>query len=100
MTMQNLKKSHYLTIEGLDNVTIQNCTFKDFQSITARKEAIHIDCMHNDSMAPSNQENTVYDDTICNNVTVDGCTFVDVPRGIGTHIAVGGLYPSNMKFNQ
>ena len=98
MTMQNLKKSHYLTIEGLDNVTIQNCTFKDFQSITARKEAIHIDCMHNDSMAPSNQENTVYDDTICNNVTVDGCTFVDVPRGIGTHIAVGGLYPSNMKF--
>lgn len=98
LTMQNLKKSHYLTIEGVDNVTIKDCTFKDFRSPSAKKEAIHIDCMHNDAMAPSNQDNTIYDDTICNNVTVDGCTFTDVPRGIGTHIAVAGLYPSNMKF--
>lgn len=99
MTLQNLYKSHYLTIEGVENVKIENCTFKDCTAVNAKKEAIHIDCMHNDSMAPSNQDNTIYDDTICNNVTITGCTFDSVPRGVGTHIAVAGLYPSNINIS-
>ncbi len=98
LTMQNLYESHFITIEGVENVNISNCTFKDVRDITAKKEAIHIDCMHNDAMAPSNQAETVYDDTICNNITITNCTFDKVPRGLGTHIAVAGLYPSNMTF--
>lgn len=96
LTMQNLYESHFITIEGVKQVTISGCTFREMRNYDARKEAIHIDCMHNDSMAPSNQDNTVYDDTICNDVTVTGCIFDSVPRGLGTHIAVAGLYPSNM----
>ncbi len=96
VTMQNLYQSHYLTIEGVNQVKVQGCTFKNSIDLTAKKEAIHIDCMHNSSMAPSNQDNTIYDDTICNNVTVTGCTFSKVPRGVGTHIAIAGLFPSNI----
>lgn len=99
MTFQNLYLSHYLTIEGVENVTVKNCVFKNYTAPTVKKEAIHVDCMHNDSMAPSNQENTIYDDTICNNVTVTGCTFDTVPRGVGTHIAVAGLYPSQINIS-
>lgn len=96
LTMQNLYESHFITIEGVKQVTISGCTFREMRNYSAKKEAIHIDCMHNDSMAPSNQDNTVYDDTICQDVTITGCSFDSVPRGLGTHIAVAGLYPSNM----
>ncbi|MBO4996750.1 MAG: right-handed parallel beta-helix repeat-containing protein [Lachnospira sp.] len=96
LTMKNLYQSHFITIEGVEKVTISGCTFQNQVDIDSKKEAIHIDCMHNDSMAPSNQENVVYDDTICNDVTVTGCSFDKVPRGVGTHIAVAGLYPSNI----
>lgn len=96
LTMRNLYHSHFLTIEGVSQVVVQGCVFRDFVALTARKEAIHIDCMHNSSMAPSAQEKTVYDDTICNNIKVVNCSFINVPRGVGTHIAVAGLYPSNI----
>lgn len=96
LTMRNLYHSHFLTIEGVRQVVVQGCVFRDFVAITARKEAIHIDCMHNSSMAPSSQEKTVYDDTICNDIKVMNCSFINVPRGMGTHIAVAGLYPSNI----
>lgn len=96
LTMTNLYQSHFITIEGVEKVTISGCSFQKQVDIDSKKEAIHIDCMHNDSMAPSNQDNIVYDDTICNDITVTNCTFQSVPRGIGTHIAVAGLYPSNI----
>lgn len=96
LTMRNLYHSHFLTIEGVNQVVVQGCVFRDFIALTARKEAIHIDCMHNASMAPSAQQKTVYDDTICNNIKVLNCSFINVPRGVGTHIAVAGLYPSNI----
>ncbi len=96
LTMRNLYNSHYLTIEGVNQVVVQRCVFRDFIAYSSRKEAIHIDCMHNSSMAPSAQEKTVYDDTVCNHITVTDCSFLNVPRGVGTHIAVAGLYPSNI----
>ncbi|MDY2790422.1 MAG: right-handed parallel beta-helix repeat-containing protein [Lachnospiraceae bacterium] len=95
MTFTNLSLSHYVTIEGVKNVTISGCTFTNMTNRTARKEAIHIDCMHNENMAPSTQD-VYYDDTICQDITVSGCTFDGVPRGVGTHIAVAGLYPSGI----
>jgi len=99
MTLQNLYTSHYLTVEGVENVTIQNCVFKACTAPKLKKEALHIDIMHNDDMAPSNQVNTIYDDSYCNNITVTGCTFDSVPRGVGTHIAVAGLYPSGINIS-
>ena len=96
LTMQNLYRSHFLTIEGVENVEVKGCTFRNYSNLSFKKEAIHIDCMHNDHMAPSNLENIIYDDTICNHITVTNCTFSRVPRGVGTHVAVGGLFPSDI----
>ncbi len=96
LTMQNLYRSHFLTLEGVEQVEVSGCVFQNYSDRTFKKEAIHIDCMHNDAMAPSNQEDVVYDDTICNHISVTGCTFSNVPRGVGTHIAVAGLFPSDI----
>lgn len=96
VTMQNLYRSHFITIEGVENVEIKGCEFRNYTNPTVKKEAIHIDCMHNDHMAPSNQEDIVYDDTICNHISISNCDFSHVPRGIGTHVAVEGLFPSDI----
>ncbi len=96
LTMRNMYTTHMLTIEGVDTATVTNCTFKDQVAIKQKKEAIHIDCMHNDAIAPSSQGNVKYDETFTNNLTVDSCTFINVPRGVGTHIAIEGSYPDNM----
>lgn len=96
VTMQNLYLSHFLTIEGVEQVEVSGCVFQNYVDRTSKKEAIHIDCLHNDSMAPSNQENVVYDDTICNHISIHHNVFSNVPRGIGTHIAVAGLFPSDI----
>lgn len=96
VTMQNIYRSHFLTLEGVEQVEVSGCVFQNYTDPACKKEAIHIDCMHNEAMAPSNQENTVYDDTICNQITVSNCTFAHVPRGIGSHIAVAGLFPSGI----
>lgn len=96
VTMQNLCRSHFLTIEGVEQVEIRGCVFQNYTDRVTKKEAIHIDCIHNSSMAPSNQENVVYDDTLCNQITIYNCKFSNVPRGIGSHIAVSGLFPSDI----
>lgn len=96
VTMQNLYRSHFLTIEGVEQVEVRGCVFQNYTDRVTKKEAIHIDCMHNSNMAPSNQDSTVYDDTICNHITVSNCDFSSVPRGVGTHIAVAGLFPSDI----
>lgn len=96
VTMQNIYRSHFLTIEGVEQVEVTGCVFRDYTNRTNKKEAIHIDCLHNDAMAPSNQENVIYDDTICNHISVNNCSFSNVPRGVGTHIAVAGLFPSDI----
>lgn len=96
VTMQNLYRSHFLTIEGVDQVEVRGCVFQNYTDRVAKKEAIHIDCMHNSNMAPSNQDSVVYDDTICNHISISNCAFSNVPRGVGTHIAVAGLFPSDI----
>lgn len=96
VTMQNLYRSHFLTIEGVEQVNVTGCIFRNYTDRTSKKEALHIDCMHNAAMAPSNQKNVIYDDTICNHISVTNCIFSNVPRGVGTHIAVAGLFPSDI----
>lgn len=59
---------------------VKGCEFHDYTNLSIRKEAIHIDCVHNDHMAPSNQENIIYDDTICNDISISNCDFSHVPR--------------------
>lgn len=96
VTIRNMYTTHMLTVEGVDGANITNCVFKDQYLISERKEAVHIDVMHSYDMAPSAQDNVRYDDTQCNNIIVDSCLFNNVPRGVGTHIAIQGIYPDNI----
>lgn len=83
---------HFINVSGSRNVTIENVTFKDFNYGFVTKnfgneyqnEAVHTDCIKPEAMP----DGYPTDKTVARNVTVKGCTFVNVPDGVGTH------YPS------
>lgn len=101
VTFKNAYKSHHVEFAGCRDVLIENCTFKGYytnkKDVTnsANNEALQFDVLHTADHFP---KYPVLDDTPCKNITVTGCTFTDLQRGLGTHSAVAGSYFTNMKF--
>ena len=97
-------KSHMLTLEGVNNARVENCVFDGYISESnvrstnwdwepGAKEALHIDIVHNSAIAPGTD---CYDDAPVNNLVVTGCTFRNVPRGVGSHSGVKGVFHRNI----
>lgn len=100
VTFRNVVDSHHVELAACSNVLFQNCTFKDFYSLknitnSGNNEALQFDILHNSKHFP---KYPTFDDTPCKNITVTGCTFDNLQRGLGTHSAVAGSYFTNMKF--
>lgn len=101
VTFQNAYDAHHAEFAACRDVLFENCTFKGFYSKkkdvanSANNEALQFDVMHTQSHFPKYPG---FDDTPCKNVTVTGCTFKDLQRGLGTHSAVAGSYFTNFKF--
>lgn len=95
MTVQNAKDAHLMEVAGVDGLTIKNCTFKDQSlAVDARKrfyEAIQIDILLNSHLVGYRSE-----DLAMKNITVSGCTFSNVPRGVGSHTAILNNYVDNV----
>ena len=90
-----LGASHLLTFAGVDGAEVTNCTFRDIplDTTVSAKEALHIDVVHNNKMVPGTD---LYDDAFCKNITISGCTFENLARGLGSHSAVAGVFPQNI----
>ena len=89
---------HHLELCGINGCSVVNCTFQGYLDTAYRgswdlKEAIQIDVVNNDAIAPAFGR---YDDTISGNVVIYGNTFRNLCRGVGGHNAVYGLYYSNI----
>ena len=92
-TLQNCYGNHFIICDGVSGLTVTGVTFKDFASYKGsaskydfyngmstadeKKSAIGaIEALHIDFSS---------DKTPCTNVEVSGCTFSNVPSGVGTH---------------
>ena len=101
VTLKNAYNAHHCEMAACKNVLIENCTFEGFYSNkkdpvnAANNEALQFDIMHLSKQFP---KYPTLDDTPCANVTVTGCTFNNLQRGLGTHAGVAGSYFQNMKF--
>ncbi len=87
---------HMVEVCAIDNFKVTGCTFKNFKwngSDTAKQEALQFDI----PCAESIYKDTYQDGTMMKNVTVSGCTFDNVPRGMGTHTMLLGAYHENIK---
>ncbi|MBE5924976.1 MAG: hypothetical protein E7271_11045 [Lachnospiraceae bacterium] len=105
VTLKNPYDNHHMEFAACKGITIKNCTFEGFvpkkgkSGATAvnyaNNEAVQFDIMHNESHFTQYPE---YDDTPCQDIVVDGCTFTNLQRGLGTHSAVAGSYFNNIQF--
>ncbi len=101
VTFKDAFKAHHMEFAACKDVLIENCTFTGFHTNksdvtnSANNEALQFDVMHTAEHFP---KYPVFDDTPCKNITVTGCTFNNLQRGVGVHSAVAGSYFTNMKF--
>ena len=98
VTFRNVKNTHMVEIGGCKDVLIEGCTFADFRgdrTTNTNYEALQFEIVseqgnHFGGYNPNN------DETPCENITVTGCTFKNLQRGVGTHSGIAGSYFSNI----
>lgn len=105
VTFKNPYDNHQMEFAACKGITIKNCVFDGFipksgktgaKAVNyANNEALQFDIMHN---ASHFTQYPYYDDTACQDIVVDGCTFTNLQRGLGTHSAVAGSYFTNISF--
>ncbi len=85
LTIKNVYQNHHIDFSGVKDATVKNCTLQDFTGgnnlSVFSGEAIHTDFTSEDTADGS----APYDNTTCQNITVEGCTFKNCHGGVGTH---------------
>ena len=92
MNIISNKNGHHIEIGGARGITIDGCSFSGYYG-NIMKEAIQLDVMNCEELFAGYAP---FDDTPCDNILIRGCTFSDIPRAIGSHSAVAGVYYTNV----
>ncbi|MEA4921783.1 MAG: hypothetical protein VB031_00300 [Eubacteriaceae bacterium] len=95
MTLKNDKGAHFVEFGGVDGVNVKNCSFSNYINGSGGdggQEAVQLD-INKESVF---KNFPTFDDTPCRNITVTGCTFSNVHRGVGSHSATYGSYYDNV----
>ncbi len=87
--------AHQVEVASIDGFTVRNCVFKDMGGDVSggKREAIQLDIPCSTVVFSG----VVLDGTPMKNVNITGCTFENVPRGLGTHNMLIGCYHTNIK---
>lgn len=87
--------AHQMEVAAIDGFTVKNCTFKDMadSGTTGKREALQLDM----PCSTYAFKGFVQDGTAMKNVLITGCTFENVPRGVGSHGMLVGRYHTDIK---
>lgn len=93
ITFKNIKFGHFIEMDGSKDVTIKDCTFTGMKDNSYHsKEAINLDTNDPERNAGFNSLWCSPDKTPNKNVTITGCLFSNLVRGIGTHVYSDNKY--------
>lgn len=95
--MNTTDVQHLLTFAACENVRVSGCQFRNMKT-TADLDGFNCEAVQIDILKEGYFTYPAYDGTPTKNVSVTGCTFENVPRGLGTHSAIAGYYFDNMVF--
>lgn len=94
ITLQNIAiigcvGNHSIEINASSNVLVDHCLIQGQSAKNGEtfREALQIDFANYDGLKIKNAtvKSPCYDGTHCKHLTIDRCSFVDCPNGIGTH---------------
>lgn len=102
-TVTKVYGNHFIICDGVSGLTVTGTKFTDFVAFAGSKSNYEFTKYFSD---PGDQKNAINavealhidfanDGTPCANVTVTGCTFNNVPSGIGTH-HINSKYATNI----
>lgn len=94
VTMRN-NKAHLTEIAAVNGISFENCSFQDMvirNNGTLTYEAIQVDILVNDHFNTYRME-----DLPCKKVKVNGCTFKNCTRGVGSHTSINNAPHSDIK---
>ena len=98
VTLKNCCNGHHIGFAGCKDVTISGCTltghYATSNSADNNMEAIQLDILEESHFPDLDKKS--YDGTMSQNITVTGCVFENVDRGIGSHSAFAGGYINNV----
>lgn len=95
LTIRNAKNAHLMEVAGVNGLTIRNCTFKD--QVLESKNTLYFEAIQLDVLIASHINGYVSEDLNMQNVTIDQCTFDNVPRGVGSHTAILNNYVKGVR---
>ena len=98
VTFCNVKDAHMVEMGGCSDVNIEGCTFRDFTgtwSAVTNYEALQFEIVTTRGKHFAGYANN-NDETPCKNITVKGCTFKNLQRGVGSHTGIINSYFTNM----
>ncbi|MDD5952631.1 MAG: right-handed parallel beta-helix repeat-containing protein [Oscillospiraceae bacterium] len=87
MTLQNAYNNHIMETGGVDGLNIKRCTFRD-QTLDPKSKSLCYEAIQLDILYSSHLNGYRSETLATKNVTIDGCTFQNVPRGVGSHTSV------------
>lgn len=98
VSFKNCCNAHHIGFAGCSNVVISGCTFEGHYATSSNAdnnmEAVQLDILEKSHFP--DQAAASYDGTMSRNITVTGCTFNNVNRGVGSHSAFSGKYIDNV----
>lgn len=86
--VENVYNAHMMEIAGIDGFTVQDCDFKKQNLYAETKSEICYEAIQLDVLKSGHIVNCRSEDLPMKNVLIEGCRFIDVPRGIGSHTAI------------
>lgn len=89
---------HLLEIAAVKNMTVLNCSFEGDAKVISDegKIAFQIDILDENEHF---RAFPIYDDTMNDSITVKGCTFKNLSRGVGIQSCFPGLYHNNINIS-
>jgi parallel beta-helix repeat protein len=87
VTLKNTKNGHLMEVAGVDGFELDKCRFLD-QVLETGASSMTYEAVQLDILVKKHFKTSYYEDLANRNIKVTGCTFSNVPRGIGSHTAV------------
>ena len=92
-TFQN-DAAHLMEVAAIDGLTLKNCRFRN-QTIPADSEYTY-EAVQVDVLVKQHFNTYRMEDLPCKNISVDGCSFENCPRGIGSHTSINNAPHQNI----
>ena len=84
--LSNVKDGHIMEVAGIDGFTVKDCSFSD--QILTPGTSIGYEAIQLDTLVQWHFVTYRSEDIPMKNVLIEGCSFTNCPRGVGSHTAI------------